>query len=326
VGGAGGGFALALDSVTKWEDREAMSRQSPNVLLASVAAVALAVTACGADVRITDGSDDGSSGDGGGGSVVTPPSGGDSSSTSAAGGSSTTGSGGAEPESEAEALVKAQCPDVGAEAHFCVTLGYPNTLYALAPDSGDVCYLGAIDDLEGADVSSIAVVGPNVHGCSYGEGVWRASVLGGPSELLPIACEALTAYQGGFLLADGESLDLLFHYGDFESIGAGAALEAFSVDPQFSRISTREGTLFTAWHSTDMVQVADLPSATELPDLLLEGFDDWVDGMSATADGRLYVLSSESIYAFDVATGELLLQTSIPSSGTPLTTLHCWTN
>lgn len=302
-----------------------MSERRPKARFALGAAIALNTFSCGADVRFSD--DDGVGGDGAlGGTTSAAPSGGESSSTSAAGGSSTTGSGGSEPESEAEMLVKSQCPDVGAEPHFCVTLGYPNTLYALGPDTGSVCYLGEIDKFVGSDVSSIAVVGPNVHGCSYDVGVWRASVLGGPTEILPIGCEALTGYQGGFLLAGASNQDLLFHYADFESIGSESPMDTFSVASQFSRISTRNGTLFTAWHSTDTVKLMDLPSSTEMPDLLLEGFDDWVDGMSATADGRLYVLSSESIYAFDVATGEQLLQTAIPTSGTPLTTLHCWSN
>ena len=143
---------------------------------------------------------------------------------------------------------------------------------------------------------------------------------------LQIACEAVTEYQGGFLLSDSANLDILFHYPDFESMGSGGALEAFRVDPQFSRLSTRGDTLFTAWHSTNTVQVEDLPSESAMPSLLLEGFDDWVDGMSATSDGRLYVLSSETIFAFDVTTGEQLLQMGLPTSGTPLTTLHCWTN
>jgi hypothetical protein len=299
--------------------------------LALLAGFGLGTLSCGADVRIPDGDDDGS---GGSMSTTTSAAGGESSSTSAAGGapatsaggSSTSGSGGSEPEGEAEELVKAQCPDVGAEKHFCVTLGYPNTIYALAPDTGDICYLGEIEDFGSASVSSIAVVGANVHGCDNDEGVWRAHVLGGPVELLQIGCEAVTEYEGGFLLADGENQGLLLHYADFESMGSGGALQTFSVDPQFSRISTRGDTLFTAWHSTNTVQVEDLPSEIAMPSLLLEGFDDWVDGMSATSDGRLYVLSSETIFAFDVATGEQVLQTGIPSSGTPLTTLHCWAN
>jgi hypothetical protein len=296
----------------------------------SAFALAACVSACGAEVRIPGSDDDGTDGssDDGDGSISTAAAGGQSSSTSAAGGSSTSGSGGSEPESEAAALVKAQCPDVGAQAHFCVTLGYPNTLYALGPDTGDVCYLGAIDDIEGNDVSSIAVVGPDVHGCSYGVGVWRAPVLGGPADVIPIDCLALTAYQGGFLLAGGSNADpgQLLHFADFESIASGMPLETFTVDPQFSRISTRGSSLYTAWHSTDTVQVQDLPSATQLPSLLLEGFDDWVDGMSTTSDGRLYLLSTESIVVFDVATGEQLQQIGINSVLTPLTTLHCWSN
>lgn len=292
-----------------------------------VACLGLGALSCGADVRVVD--DD----DGGGGSVSTSPKGGESSvsasggaPTTSSGGESTGGSGGNEPEGEAEALIKAQCPDVGAEAHFCVTLGYPNTLYAVGPDSGSVCYLGEIEDFGSSDVSSIAVVGPSVHGCSYGLGVWRAPVLGGPVEVLPVECEALTEYQGGFLLQPEVSEDNLRHYADFESVGTDTPLETFWVDGNYSRISTRGDTLFTAWHATDTVDVAALPSGSPLATLSLEGFDDWIDGMSATSDGRLYVLSVETVIAFDVATGEQLQQVNIPTSGTPLSALHCWTN
>lgn len=295
-----------------------------------LALVILGTVACGANVRITD--DD----DGSGGSVTTSPKGGESvvspvggaSSTSASGGATSTGSGGSEPDpdDEAEALVKAQCPDVGAEQHFCVMLGYPNTLFAVGPDSGSLCYLGEIQGFGSSEVSSIAVVGPNVHGCVNAQQAWRAPVLGGQVELLTTPCEALTEYQGGFLLQTEVSDDNLRHYADFESVGTDTPLETFWVDGNYSRISTRGDTLFTAWHATDTVDVAALPSGSPLASLSLEGFDDWIDGMSATSDGRLYVLSVETVIAFDVATGEQLQQVNIPTSGTPLSALHCWTN
>jgi hypothetical protein len=283
------------------------------------AALTLGTLSCGAQVRIPD--DDEDAGSGGATSAV-----GGAPTTSAAGGSSTGGSGGGEPEADAEALVKAQCPEVGAEAHFCVTLSSPdNTLYAVSPDSGSLCYLGTIGGLEGGGVSSIAVVGPNVHGCSHNLGVWRAPVLGGPAEVLPMECGALTGYQGGFLLSGLTSQNTLRHYASFESLGSGSALQSFDLDTDHSK-TVRQDTLFTAWSSGDKIQLNDLPSSTPLPDLYLEGFYEWIDGISATSDSRLYLLSNGNIFAFDVATGEPLQQTYIPTESNSLSTLHCWTN
>ena len=286
--------------------------------------VVAVLSSCSAEVRIPPG-DDGGDPEGGSTSSSTLPSGGESSSPST-GGSTSSGSGGSPPDTDAETLVKEQCPIVAAESHFCVTLGYPSTLYAIGADSGDTCYLGEVDSVESIDVSSLAVVGSSVHGCSYGVGLWRAPLLGGTADVLPVDCRALTDYGGGFLLAEQASPDLVFHYPDFESMGMGGALEAITVDPQFSRIATQGETLFTAWHSTDTVQVEDLPSSTELPSLLLEGFDDWVDGISVTSDGKLFVLSSETLFGFESATGAQLTATGIDTSLTTLSALYCWAN
>ncbi len=299
-----------------------MSTRWLTVRLGCAAALVLGTLSCDAEVRIPDDDD-------GGGS--TSAAGGESSSTSSAGGAPTTGaggsggSGGSEPD--AEALVKAQCPEVGAESHFCVTVSYPGTLYAVGPDTGNICYLGTIGGLEGEGVSSIAVVGPNVHGCSHNVGVWRAPVLGGAAEILPIDCGALTGYQGGFLLGGEPYANLIRHYADFESVGSDSELQSFDIEPKTS-MTARQGTLFTAGFSTGQLNVYDLPSSTELPDLELEDFAQEIDGISVTSDGRLYVLSNgASIFAFDATTGEQLQQKSnVPTPDSLLTTLHCWTN
>jgi hypothetical protein len=286
------------------------------VCLAVIGAAPFAVS-CGGNVVFEDEGDDAAAGS---------PSGGSTGTGTGPGTGSGTGSGTA-PD-EAAAVVAAECPNIAAEPHYCLTFGYPDTVWAVGPDTGNLCQIGTITKEVAYDVSSVAIAGTNVHGCGYDIGVWRASITGGPADVLQVECTALTGYQGGFLRASIDGSGLVDHYATFEDIADGKVTEVYKVDPQFSRMSTRGNTLFTAWHSTNLIQVYELPGSTPQPSLILDGFDDWVNGMSATADGRLYILSSGNrIVAFDVASGKLIQE--VNTDGIPgglLAALHCWSN
>jgi hypothetical protein len=293
------------------------------------AGAVLGTVSCGGIVEIED-----ATGGAGGTGTGTDPGTGTSSSTdpgTGTGTSSSTGPGtdtGTAPD-EAAALVAQKCPDIAAEPHYCLTFGYPDEVWAVGPDTGHLCEIGTIAKEVVSDLSSVAVVGTNAHGCGYDIGAWRASILGGPAEIQPMECTAITGYQGGFLLYSiFDFQNNVKRYASFEDIGTGKVAESYTIDSNFSRMTTRGDILFTAWHSTGTIDVFELPSATPQPSLTLEGFDDWVDGMSATADGRLYILSSQNrILAFDVGTGEQLQEVftdEVP--GGLLAALHCWSN
>ena len=284
--------------------------------------ISLQLTACMAEVRFDEPGD-------GGGPTSGSSAGGNSGSatagttisvgTSSAG---TSGSGG-ETGQEAAALVAEQCPDVAAEAHFCLTLNYPNQLYAVGPDTGNFCHLGDVDGLSGGgDMSSIAVIGPYVHGCSYDQGVWRAPVLGGAADILDVECEALTEYQGGVLLQSAP-FETLEHYDSFESMAGGMPVQSLQVDGQFTRITMRGDTLYAAWHSTNLIERHLLPTG-DLEPLSLDPFDDWINGMSVTSDGRIYVNSIDRMVGFDVDTGAQLQVADVELG--LLRGLHCWSN
>lgn len=279
-------------------------------------ACAFSALSCGGTVAV-DG-ETGGGGNGGAGAGAGP-----ATSTGSGAGS---GSGGSSLD-DAAAVVAAKCPDVAAEPHFCITLGYPNTVWAVGPDTGHLCPIGTLSEEVVSDISSIAVVGTRIHGCGYDIGTWRASILGGPPEILNVPCAAITGYQGGFLHVSAELDGFIDHYATFEDIQAGAVIETFSVEAFFSRISARESTLYTAWHSTDTIDRYTLPSAAPLAPLLPAGFDDWVNGMSVTQDGRLYILSSGNrIEAFD-SNGNLLQTVNTDDiPGGLMAALHCWSN
>jgi hypothetical protein len=262
---------------------------------------ALNLASCGADIRRDD--------DGSGGTTSTT-----STSPSGAGG---------EGAKDAAELVAQTCPDVASEAHYCITLTYDGELYALGPDTGNTCLLGRLDEPVGKP-SSIAVEGPHVHGCDLELGLWRASVLGGALEWINVGCEAVTSYQDGFLLMSAVGDDNLSHYATFEAIEEGAPLATYALDGLFSRFTTRADTLYAAWHSTDVIERHDLLTESLEGELELSGFDDWVWGMSATEDGRIYVLSREDILAFDLESGAEL---SVNQAGLlSASALHCWSN
>jgi len=236
--------------------------------------------------------------------------------------------GGGTSDEDAAALVKEKCPNIAAQPHYCVTVSLGGWIRALGPDTGDTCDLGQIDLSGATDLSSIAVLGTKIHGASYGLGVFRAEITGGPVEVVSVEATAITEYQGGLLLDATSNPSALEHHTSFATIKSNEPLALLSIEGQFSRISTRGNTLYTAWHSASLVDVFELPSGVKKGSIQLEGEGDWIFGMSATQDGRIYLVrSGELIAAYDLETGKKLQE--IGMSGAPggsFSGLHCWSN
>lgn len=285
------------------------SRVAYVVLSAALGAVGL--SACGGNVVVDPAEGTGAGGQG------SPTS--SSANTTATATSTSTGTGG----SGGSGLIELLCPDIAAEAHHCVTVGY-DSLALVSPNTGNTCVLTYVQSSIPPEASSIALRADHVYVCTN-ESMLQIAIVDGSVSEAPIACGAVTSYQGGLLvkppLSQGPGKEL-YHYASFEDVIANLPTQILAIDDGNTRMTAQGSTLFTAWHAGSDVAHFSLPSGEPLMPLFLQGFDDWFNGLSATDDNRFIVLSSENRLAtFDASSGALLQDAY--ALGGLLSGLHC---
>jgi hypothetical protein len=236
---------------------------------------------------------------------------------------------GVKPGHGTPSSVQEACPEVAAESIYCLTSALGSQLVLVGLDSGDACPITSF----GADgrASSQALLGDDAYMCSEADGTFiKVSTLTGAVETAPSTCQAVAAYEGGLLVKpsfeDPDNLNKLFFYASFTDVLNDTPTSEISIDDNNTRMTVQGSTLYTAWHSTNRVDVWTLPSPAKLPSIVLEGFDDWVMGMWATTDGRLVIASREHILTFDAATGAVLSTVAPALQDWSYGGLTCWTN
>jgi hypothetical protein len=220
----------------------------------------------------------------------------------------------------------AGCAGVTAETQYCLTTTYGG-IALLGLDSGQVCPLaetsaGVGDPL----VSSIAWRGELMYACT-GAGLVRASLRDGSWEAAQLACDGVAAYDGGLLLSSSLAdptgwLEPLRAYPDYVSILDGVFSHAFTVGGGATRFTVAGDVFYGAWHSTNMIDVADLSADAPRDSIVLDGYDGWILGMSVV-DGQLVISGDtwgDTVRVFDVQTGAHLRDVH-PS--TPVFGLSC---
>lgn len=279
----------------------------------SVGLGAVGLSACGGNVVVDPAEDTGTGGQG------SPTSSGSNTSATATGTSTSTGTGG----SGGSGLIEQLCPDVAAEAHHCVSIGF-GRLVLVGADTGNTCELTELDISPSNDWSSIALRADHVYVC-MGASLLQIAIVDGSVNEAAISCGAVTSYQGGLLIKPSQSqgpVKELYHYASFEDVLTNTPSQILAIEDGNTRMTARGNTLFTAWHAGTDVSLFSLPSGEPLMPLFLQGFDDWFNGLSATDDDRFIVLSSGNRLAtFDSASGALL-QDVFPSDDL-LSGLHC---
>jgi hypothetical protein len=204
------------------------------------------------------------------------------------------------------------CASVTGESHYCAML-LEGGLGVAGLDSGLLCSVGKSFDYlasGSAAVSSIAFSDGFVHVCGSmmgAGGLLRVDVREGTWSIVPhLDCEAVAAWNDGLLVMGGRgSSGGLTFYSDWEHAMAGDG-EPIPAYPSATRMTASGDRLYSAWHSTSEVLVNELPSGAELPSITLEGYDDWIWGMSVTEDGWLMIGNLSTITVFDAATGARL--------------------
>lgn len=116
---------------------------------------------------------------------------------------------------------------------------------------------------------------------------------------------------------DQEFIALGYHhqdvhrYADFDALNYGNPSSTITMDPHASRLGVCEDELYTAWHSTNELDVYDPTTGAYLHTLPLDDFDTWVWGISMVGgqvhvidDGRgAYMANGTRIASFDPVTG-----------------------
>jgi hypothetical protein len=208
------------------------------------------------------------------------------------------------------------CEAVMAERQYCLTTS-DGSIALLGLDSGRVCPLMETTALlSSADTHSIAWRGEVLYACTE-DGLVRISLRDGASEAVQLPCEAVADADGELLVMasfrdplafDAASSGAVWAYPDYLALLGGTIDRMYELSSS-TRMTASRDRLFGAWHSTDTVEVRELPSGGTLDPLHLEGYDDWILGMAATDDGELVVSGPDwgrTVVVFDARTGRRL--------------------
>jgi hypothetical protein len=227
---------------------------------------------------------------------------------SSGGDSSSTG----EPIPESNA-----CPELHPESVRCLFLSTAG-VSMVGMDTGTTCTVLSPIRL---DASSLVWRGDELFLCNYDGNsrapLTRVDLVTGETTESDVPCQAVAEYEGGFLVL-GSPANPLRYYASFDDVLAQSVTAEIEVEPFASRITTRSERLYGAWHSTNFLEVWDVPTATLVEELPLQGHDDWVMGLSVV-DARLFLLArDEMIVEFDVSTGDRVAE--LPLAGYTRTT------
>ena len=232
------------------------------------------------------------------------------------------------------------CDEVTGESHYCMTL-IDSGPAVLGLDTGIVCPIGKHGGVLNSgwpESHSIALLDGYIHVCVDGaiggrgvHGLMRASILDGSWEVAPVLCYALARHGSGLIVQPDMSFGPfgVVYYPDFEHVRAEDGTPVPG-DIIASRLAVNGDTLYASSHSTDTVERYRLLSGSPLGEILLEGYDTWIQGMSVTDDGLLVCNANwpeDRIAIFDSSTGAHIRDVHpIIEGGSQMMGLICMTN
>lgn len=128
------------------------------------------------------------------------------------------------------------------------------------------------------------------------------------------------ATDGELLFATCDAPHTICAYESYAAVQAREVAGCVRVNELLgTRLNIDGRTLYSAWHSTDVVDVFDLETGERQRSIQLEGFDDWVAGLSVVGE-RLMILGDSSrdghLWVFDVNSGAQLAR--LPFEGSAL--------
>jgi hypothetical protein len=200
------------------------------------------------------------------------------------------------------------CPDVLAESAHCLTVD-GGSLSLLGLDSGRQCAAVSTDAPFGYDSHSIAWHGEILYACGS-DGLMRVSLRDGSWESAQLPCNAVST-RGTQIVVMPSLLDPLNHgfggplleYPDYEAILRGAPDLLPSAGLGIERMTVHGDLVYTAWHSTNTIDVGDLVTGQSREPITLDGYDGWILGMAVTDANELVVTGEGALMVFDADTG-----------------------
>jgi hypothetical protein len=221
------------------------------------------------------------------------------------------------------------CGHVAAESHYCITTSDGGRPALLGLDTGTVCPFGKPDvnlGESGPEKCSIGWVDGALFICVDRPGLHglvRYDVLADTLAVAPVPCGGVVDWRGGLITAEYMSWhppDHLDHFVSFDDALDGAG-ERWSWGTWGTRMTAHGDLLYSAWHSTNEIDVQSLPTGSAERTIPLEGYDTWITGLSVTDDGLLVLNATfpeGRVAVFEEATGAWLYDVHPSASVGPL--------
>lgn len=203
-------------------------------------------------------------------------------------------------------------PPLADDGLGCYVASDYGTIAKVSPTTGGVWPTFTVELPPNAMMQhALTLWGGSLVGCLYteqGDKLFDVPLDGGEMVVRDLGCRTVTSWRGGLLLmptAPDHGEPLRFYAGGLADIDAGIAPEELDVPYYASRLFATDDKLYFAWHSTNVIDVYDVEQGVS-SEIVLEGYDTWVQGLHVTDEGDLFlnaVNSENRIARFNAETG-----------------------
>jgi hypothetical protein len=204
---------------------------------------------------------------------------------------------------------------VAVESHVCVTIADVNSqvvegdrhVMLIGMDTGTTCSLARVSGGEGIALWGHSLVWHDDYVYTCDGTMFRIALPGGALEDSGVPCEAVSGDGADLVVLDDAIDEQLFRYPDWDAFVAGTPSQIHPLDlvGNYSRMHIDANDVYMAWHSTDTMDVYDLPGGGFLRTIALEGHDGWINGIAVLEHTTLVLVdpSVDRLSLFDPLTG-----------------------
>ena len=227
----------------------------------------------------------------------------------------------------------AGCEALTAESSYCMaTTRQDHELTMVGLDSGTTCGSVVTNlDFTSFAEASLGWVGDYLYTCWHDRGLARISIADGSVDIAPLPCSGVTAHDGELLVQVRyeEFLDTPYYlarFASFDDVVARNPEWVYEMAPYHGSMATQGDRLYMASIYDDAVAAVDLTDGAEFQTIPLEGFYDWVFGMSVTDDGKIVIggeTTKGGLHIFDAQSGASLGTLPSEFDTTPIAGIAC---
>lgn len=180
--------------------------------------------------------------------------------------------------------------------------------------SGETCATIPTELTELDRQTGIAWLGDYLYWCDHGESgsggaLTRKHLVTGRIERAYQYCSGVSSYDGRLVLHQGIGRELTV-FEDFWSAQCGSPTQTLG-SMQASNFTIADNKLFAARHAGSEVEVYQLPDMTASETIVLEGYDDWIDGIATLGKDEVLILNNNreaGIWGFSTEDGSRVRQ------------------